>query len=182
MHNKASASRPPQPAPQSLYPIASPLQSLPPTTNCSVRSLTIDDHQTADPLAPRSSPGCESSPVVEKTPVSPIVHCSQYRLEQYERQNGPLTGYEKVGDWLRDVQAAYASDGPSPCQPQAAPRNLKDRYTLEYDDAERRRQSAQAALFRNGELFVHKDYEDRLPLCNYATGLKGRPTRRLHVL
>ena len=47
---------------------------------------------------------------------------------------------------------------------------------MEYDDAERRRQSAQAALFRNGELFVHKDYEDRLPLCNYATGLnEGGP-------
>lgn len=54
-----------------------------------------------------------AGPVVEETQVSPIVSCSQYRMEKYERQNGPLQGHETVGCWLRDVQTAYASDGPS---------------------------------------------------------------------
>ena len=52
--------------------------------------------------------------VVEKAVASSIVYCSQYRMEDYELQNGPLPGHEKVGGWLRDVQAAYASDRPSP--------------------------------------------------------------------
>jgi hypothetical protein len=31
-------------------------------------------------------------------------------------------------------------------------------------------------LFRNGKLYVHKDYKGRIPLCYYATGLPaGHP-------
>ena len=49
------------------------------------------------------------------------------RVEDYKRQNGLLSRHEKAGSWLRDVQAAYASDGPSPFPTQpGAP--CKDQY------------------------------------------------------
>ena len=40
---------------------------------------------------------------------SPIVHCSQYRMAEDERQNGPLPGHKKVCCWLSDVQTVYYS-------------------------------------------------------------------------
>ena len=53
----------------------------------------------------------------------------QYRMKQQEWQNGPLPEQEKVCGWLRCMQAANSSDGPSsqltaqyPTSP-AAPRN-----------------------------------------------------------
>ena len=76
-----------------------------------VRRLTMDNQQADSP--PERSPSSEpaANPVVEEAPASPIVHCSQYRMEEYQRQNGPLPGHEKVG-WHCEVQAAYESDGP----------------------------------------------------------------------
>ena len=66
-------------------------------------------------------------PVIEEAPASSIVYCSQYRREDYERQNGPLPRHERVGGWLRDVQAAYSSGGSSPYPTlPSAPR--KDEY------------------------------------------------------
>ena len=55
--------------------------------------------------------------------------------------------------------------------------SLKDQYVSdsdsEYGRPRRRRQrSPPLALLKNGQLFVHKDYEGRLPLCYYATGLQ----------
>ena len=53
-------------------------------------------------------------------------------MEDHERQNGPLPGHKKVGSWLRDAQAAYASDGPSPYStPPDDPR--KDQYVSDSD-------------------------------------------------
>ena len=50
-------------------------------------------------------------------------------MEDYERRNGQLPGHEKVGSWLHDVQAAYASDGPSPNPtPPGAQHTQKDQY------------------------------------------------------
>ena len=61
--------------------------------------------------------------------------------------------------------------------PPAAPR--KDQYISESDlesDCVSPSQSPPSALFRNGKLYVHKDYEGRIPLCHYATGLPaGHP-------
>jgi len=102
-------------------------------------------------------------------------------MEEYERQNGPLPGRDKVGGWLRAVQAARESDGPSPYPtPPAAP--PKDQYVSEseqyasdseYDRPRRRRRRSQPLTrIKNGHLYVHKDYEGRLPLCCYVTGLQ----------
>ena len=94
-------------------------------------------------------------------------------MEEYELQNGAHTGHEKVGGWL---QAAYASDGPYPTPP-AAP--CKDQYISDSDsDSEygrphrRRRRSPPVTRIKHGVLHVHKDYEGRLPLCYYDTGLR----------
>ena len=74
-----------------------------------VRRLPLDDQQADSPAprsptleranlpAPRSpSPELAPSPVVEEAPASPIVHCSQYRMEEYERQSGQLPRHDKV--------------------------------------------------------------------------------------
>ena len=194
VQNDAFANPPPQPGAPSLPSITSPLPSLPMPTHRAVRRLTIEDQQAADTLPRRSSPDRDSSPVVEESPASPIVHCSQYRLEEYEKENGPLTGHdcqEKVGGWLRDVQAAYSSDGLlppdpvlslSPMQPAATMQPVAPCKYQHFTDSDseysnpRRGRTPPATLFRNAELFVHKDYDDRLPLCYYATGLnEGGP-------
>ena len=62
-------------------------------------------------------------PVIEKAPASSIVYCSQYKMEDYEQQNGSLPRHDKarVGSWLCDVQAAYASDESSPTRRRPAP-------------------------------------------------------------
>ena len=128
--------------------------------------------ESPPPRSPSSE--CASCPVVEEAPASPKVPCSQpeYRIEVYERQNGPLPGHEKVDGWLRDVQAAYESDGPS-----SYPTPRKDQYVSDSDSEHgrprrRRRRSPPATRIKNAVLYVHKDYDGRLPLCYYATGLQ----------
>ena len=98
-------------------------------------------------------------------------------MEENMRQIGSLPWHEeKVSDWLCNVQSGYTPDDLSPYPtPPAAPR--KDQYVSdsdsEYGRPRRRRQrSPPLALLKNGQLFVHKDYENRLPLCYYATGLQ----------
>ena len=97
-------------------------------------------------------------------------------MEEFERQNGPLPGRDKVGDWLRDVQAAYESDGPSSYPtPPAAPR--KGQYVSDSDSEygrprRRRRRAPPVTRIKHGVLHVHKDYEGRLPLCYYDTELR----------
>ena len=90
----------------SSQPLPLPLQQpMPPRA---VRSLTTDNQQ-ADSLQQRS-PLSEraASPVVKEAQASPIIYCSQSRMEEYERQNWPLHRHEKVGGWLCEVQAAYS--------------------------------------------------------------------------
>jgi len=184
----SSPSLSPSSSPQLLPPVAiSPCVESPPLPPPSsppaprvVRRLTLEIQQTDDSRPPLS-PSRESNvcPVLEEALASPAVYCSQYRMEELERQ---LPGNEKVVDWFRDVQAAHASDGPSSPSaerlpyptPPAAPR--KDQYVTDSESEfelprRRRRRSPPAALLRNGQLFVHKEYEGRLPLCYYATGL-----------
>ena len=38
--------------------------------------------------------------VIEEAPASSIIYCSQYRMDDYKRQNGPLLGHKKVESWL----------------------------------------------------------------------------------
>jgi hypothetical protein len=38
-------------------------------------------------------------------------------MEEYERQNGPLPGNEKVSEWLRNVKTAYSSERQAPASP-----------------------------------------------------------------
>ena len=138
--------------------------------------LTMDN-QLHDSPPPRSpSPERAASPVVGKAPASPIVHCSQYRMEEYERQNGPIPGHNMVSDWLRNVQAAYEFDGQaSYSTPPAAPR--KDQYISDSDSEygrppRGRQRSPPVTLIKDGVLHVRKDYEGTLPLCYYDTGLR----------
>ena len=136
-----------------------------------VRRLTMENQQPELPQR-TPSPGCAASPVIEEAPASPMVYFSQFRMEAYERQNEPL--HQKNGGWLRAVQAVYASDGPSPFPtPPGAPR--KDQYIsdsdLEYGrDCPRLRcrRSPPLTRIKNGDLYVQKDYEGRLPLCCYG--------------
>ena len=163
LHDNAVESEPsmsatPSPSPPFLPPPSLPQPFLPPRT---VRLLTMDNQQADSPLLRSPSPERAASPVVEEAPASPIVHCSQYRMEEYERQNGPLPGHDKVDGWLRDIQAVYESDGPSfyPTQP-AAPR--KDRYVSDSDlehgpQRRRRRRSLPATRIKNAEICMHKD-------------------------
>ena len=160
----------------------SPLLPLPPLMPPprAVRSLTVENQQPELPPQQSPSPGRAASPVIEEALASPMVYCSQFRMEAYERQNEPL--HQKVGGWLRAVQAAYASDGPSPYP--TPPGTLhKDQYISDSDSEygrdcprRRRRRSPPLTRIKNGDLYVHKDYEGRFPLCCYVTRLnEGGP-------
>ena len=59
----------------------------------------------------RRKSGRRGSAGIAHHPLLPVLLL--LRMEEYELQNGPLPGDEKVGGWLRDVQAAYESNGPS---------------------------------------------------------------------
>jgi hypothetical protein len=85
--------------------------------------LETEEMQQATDSPPPRSPSRESTAntvtVGEEAPVpaSPVVYCSQYRTQEYERPNGPLPGNEKVGEWLCNMETAYWSKGlaaPSP--------------------------------------------------------------------
>ena len=128
----------------------------------------MENQQPESPPQRSPSPERAKSPAVEEAQASPIAHCSQYRTEEYELQNGAHPAgdprHEKVGGWL---QAAYASDGPYPT-PLAAPR--KDQYVSDSDSDygrphRRRRRSPLVTRIKHGVLHVHKDCEGRIPLC-----------------
>ena len=79
-----------------------PPQDLPPPR--AIRRLaleTVEMQQASDSLELRSpSPKSAENLASEEAPApaSPVVYCSQYRMEEYERQIGPLPGNEKVGE------------------------------------------------------------------------------------
>jgi hypothetical protein len=119
----------------------------------------MDNQQVDSPPQWSPSPTRAASPVVDEASASPIVHCSQYRVEEYERQNGPLSGHEP-----HDKLTVPAA----PC---------KDQYVSDSDSEygrprRRRRRSPPITRVQDGVLYVHKDYEGRLPLCYYDTGLR----------
>jgi hypothetical protein len=37
-------------------------------------------------------------------PASSIIYCSQYRIEEYKQEKGPLPGNEKISEWLHNVE------------------------------------------------------------------------------
>ena len=70
------------------------------------------------------------------------------------------------------VRWAVALSAP-PKDQYAAP--SKDQYVSDSVDdrpRRRRRRSQPLTCIKNGLLYVHKDYEGRLPLCCYVTGLQ----------
>jgi hypothetical protein len=85
-------------------------------------------------------------------------------MEEYQRQNGPLSGHDKVRGWLRDVPSC-------PTQP-AAPR--KDQHVSDSDSeyGRLRRRPPPATRITHGVLHVHKDYKGPIPVCYYDTGLR----------
>ena len=170
---------PPSPSPPPPVKISSPPP--PPLAPRAVRRLTMDKQQAAN-CQPSRSPSLEraaspsASHVGDQVDASAIARSSLYTTEENMRI-GPLPGHEvKIRDWLRNVKSGYTPDDLSPYPtPPAAPR--KDQYVSdsdsEYGRPRRRRQrSPPLALLKNGQLFVRKDYEGRLPLCYYATGLQ----------
>jgi hypothetical protein len=107
--------------------------------------------------APQEDESCAPS-----RSASPVIRCSQFRQQQCE---------EAI---RRQVAEEAESRYPTP---PAAPR--KDQYISESDlesDCAGPSESPPSALFRNGKLYVHKDYKGQIPLCHYATGLPaGHP-------
>jgi hypothetical protein len=106
----------------------------------------MDVQQAANSVPPRSPSRELCANIVDEeapVPTSPGIYCSQYRMEEYERKNGPLPGTEKVGEWLHDVETAYlpAASSPGNCLNPTlptAPRNLvatpaSARVTLSFD-------------------------------------------------
>jgi len=175
---------------QPRSPVASPSPPPPPPLNMTaraVRRLDLEEHAAEYQRSP--SPERSANSVVEESPpplddvspvspASPAIYCSQYRLEEYERQNGPPAGYEKVGGWLRDVKAANESEGPEPPRdryptPPAAPRKdqyVEDTYSDRSDSFPRARVPP-AHLFRDGRLMFHNTYQGRRPFTFVDTGL-----------
>ena len=90
-----------------------PPQDPPPSR--AVRRLALEsmEMQQAIDSLPARSPSRERAGAANiadeeaPLPASPVIYCSQYRMEEYERENGPLPGNEKVGEWLHDVETAY---------------------------------------------------------------------------
>jgi len=77
----------------------------------------MDVQQAADSVPPRSPSRERFANIVDEeapVPASPGIYCSQYRMEEYERENGPLPGNEKVCEWLHDVETAYLPAASSP--------------------------------------------------------------------
>jgi len=156
----------------------------PPPAHRAVRRLSLGNVQADTPPRRSPSPPRAASPAAEEPPASPVVYCSQYRMAEYERQNGPLPDHDKVDGWLRAVQAAHESDGQTP--PAAPPKNQyvsdadsedDSQYVSDADSVDerrrrRRRPSQPVTRIKNGNLYVHKDYTGRLPLCCYVTGLQ----------
>ena len=113
-----------------------PPQDPPPSR--AVRRLALENMQQASDLVPPRSLSRERSAniVDEEAPVpaSPVIYCSQYRMEEYERENGPLPGNEKVGEWLHNVETAYLPAASSPVNglnPTLAAAPRKDQYVAE---------------------------------------------------
>jgi hypothetical protein len=171
----SSSSPPPLPPPQ---------DAVLPRAN---RRLDMTENlQAADsrPLRHESA----GSDLVEESPPSIFHDLFQKSLEEHEQRNGPLPGHEQVGGWLRDMQAANASDGPLSPQPSdgpslphlypappAAPR--KDDYVpdsgsnSECSDNCQWPRSPPAYIFRDGQVMVHKSYQGRTPFTFVDTGL-----------
>ena len=149
LHNTSPPLTPPLPA------VASPSPPPParPDAVRAVRRLPLGEfNDPQEDESYRDAPSRSSSPII----------CSQLRQQQCEeaiRRRG-----------AEEAESRYPT-------PPAAPR--KDQYISESDlesDCVSPSQSLPSALFRNGKLYVHKDYEGRIPLCHYATGLPaGHP-------
>jgi len=98
---------------------------------------SMDVQQAAYSVPPRSPSRERCANIVDEEapfPASPVIYCSQYRMEEYERENGPLPGNEKVGEWLHTVETAYLpaassqGNGLKPTLPAAPP---KDQYVTD---------------------------------------------------
>jgi hypothetical protein len=102
-----------------------PQDPLPPQAVRRLAFETVEMQQATD-SQPQRSPSREraANRVGEEAPfpTSSIVYCFQYMMKVYKQQNGPLPGNEKVGEWLRNVETAYSSNGP------AAPSHLNSNY------------------------------------------------------
>ena len=113
---------------------------------------------------PQRSPSWDraASPVVEEAPASPIVHCSQYRMEECKLQNKPLPGHDKVDCWLRDIQAAYKWGGivlPNATR-STAPGSIRLGLGLRARPSALGQPAIAAGYAHQeyGALYVHKDY------------------------
>jgi hypothetical protein len=143
------SSPPPSPPPQSP---PSSTQLLPAVSRPVSRRLTIVmlQPQAAD-IAMESSPRLDSTGT---NPASPTVHCSQFRLQQYQEQN-------------RQSPQPTTALSPYPTPPAAPPKDdfippsdsdAESECAINYDAA------PAAKVFRRGQLHFHKSYTGREPV------------------
>ena len=71
-------------------------------------SGSCSQHEHNDPLIHTLSKEASASVGTAHRPL--LGDCSHCRISEDERQNWPLPEHEKVGGWLRDVQAEYGSE------------------------------------------------------------------------
>jgi hypothetical protein len=153
-------------------------------------SLPPQSHESGTAVVEESPPSTFSDLSQNKeSPPSTFPDLTQSSLEEHVQRHGPLPGHEQVGGWMRDVQAANASDawrstpqqsyGPSsphlyPTPPAAPP---KDDYIpdsesdSECSDNCQRPRAPPAYIFRDGQVMVHKSYQGRTPITFVDTGL-----------
>jgi hypothetical protein len=140
---------PPSPSPPLLPAVARPVS----------RRLTIVIQPQAADIAMESPPRLDSTGT---NPASPTVNCSQFRLQQYQEQNG-------------QSQPPPAAFSPYPTPPAAPPKDdyippsdsdgVESECAINYDAA------PAAKVFHRGQLHIHKSYTGREPVGFVDTGL-----------
>ena len=128
---------------------------------------------TVHPAAPLPSVGSPSPP--PPPPHAPravhrlnITMESQATADFVARTRSP--SLERAASPVEKAESRYPTPPAAPHKDQYISESDLESYFASPSD------SPPSALFRNGELYVHKDYKGRFPLCHYATGLPaGHP-------
>ena len=156
-------------------PLLQPPLPVPPSVHRgAVRRLPLMEGQSAarSPPLPNADRAArfasdEKSPVscagaLSSSESSPLIHCSQYRVMQHQEENHCQAN---VADWIAKTSSETQYNGES-----------HDEGFYDSGDSSSESsyggQSAPAKIFHQGKLLVHRDYDGRIPLCFYPTGLQ----------
>jgi hypothetical protein len=156
-----------------------PPQDLPPPRAIRCLALeTVEMQQASDSLElrlPTRSPKRSENLVGEEAqdPASPVVYCSQYRMEEYEWQIGPLPGNEKVGEaWPRRQRTGPT--GLQLCRLPPPRARINTSQTQNWRTAGAADDCHRLCSLRTDACLRTQDHDGGpgLPLCYYATGLQ----------